>query len=65
MHVEGVGKTNYSQFFPYQSSDVAEHEQLYHNVTTAFSNVFLWIESMVSITLVYVLAFLNGSIVIA
>jgi len=65
MHVEGVGKTNHSQFLPYQSSELAEHEQLYHNVTTAFSNVFVWIEDMVSVTLIYVLTLLNASIIIA
>ncbi|KAG0705276.1 hypothetical protein DFH29DRAFT_996858 [Suillus ampliporus] len=39
-----VGRTNHMQCLLYPSRDILEHQELYNNILTTFSELFEWIE---------------------
>lgn len=43
-----VSCTNYTQYLPYPSRDILEHQELYNNILATFGELFEWIELVVS-----------------
>lgn len=43
-----VSRTNHTQCLPYASKDILEHQELYNNVQATFSELFEWLEHVVS-----------------